>query len=65
MAERQKDYPENEEDGLYMKGYLQKRQRGKKVENESQRKKLKFQERFCVLNKDILLYKKKENVGNN
>ena len=62
MAERQRDGPENEEGTVYMKGFLLKRQRGKHIKKENKRKKLKFQERFCVLNKDLLLYRKKENV---
>ena len=62
MAEKPRDWAETEEN-VYVKGYLHKRQRGKHIKKENQRKKLKFQERFCVLNKDFFLYRKKENVG--
>ena len=62
MAERPGDSQANEEKKVYMKGFLLKRQRGKHIKRENQRMKLKFQERFCVLNKEDLLYKEKENV---
>lgn len=62
MAERPRDDQKNEEGKVYMKGFLLKRQRGKHIKRENQRKKLKFQERFCILNKDFLFYSKKENV---
>jgi hypothetical protein len=41
-------------------GFLEKRQRGRKVKSESQRKKLKFQRRFCVLTWEGLTYSKDE-----
>ena len=55
--------PRHQEKFVYMSGYLQKRQRGKHIKRENQRKKLKFQERYCVLNEDSLIYSKKENVS--
>lgn len=48
---------------VYMSGYLEKRQRGKHIKRENQRKKLKFQGRYCVLNQNSLIYSKKENVS--
>lgn len=48
---------------VYMSGFLQKRQRGKHIKRENQRKKLKFQERYCVLNENSFIYSKKENVS--
>ena len=48
---------------VYMTGYLQKRQRGKHIKRETQRMKLKFQERFCELNEDNFIYSKKKNVS--
>ena len=47
---------------LYMSGFLRKRQRGKHIKSESQRKNLKFQERYCTLTEHSFTYSKKENV---
>lgn len=59
MAEK----PSKQEKIVYMTGYLQKRQRGKHIKKETQRKKLKFQERYCELNEHFFVYSKKENVS--
>ena len=41
-------------------GFLEKRQRGRKVKTDSQLKKLKFQKRFCSLTWEGLTYSKDE-----
>ena len=51
-----------EPERVYMNGFLRKRQRGKHIKRESQRKNLKFQERFCTLTEHAFTYSKKENV---
>ena len=62
MAEQLK-LPQDKLKTVYISGYLQKRQRGKHIKRETQRMKLKFQERFCELNEDNFIYCKKENVS--
>ena len=51
-----------EPERIYMCGFLRKRQRGKHIKSESQRKNLKFQGRYCTLTKHAFIYSKKENV---
>ena len=41
-------------------GFLEKRQRGRHIKSERQRKRLKFQKRFCVLTKEALMYSKEK-----
>ena len=45
-----------------MSGFLRKRQRGKHIKRESQRKNLKFQERYCTLTEYSFTYSKKKSV---
>lgn len=49
---------------VLMEGYLSKRQRGRSVKKESQRKKLKFETRYCILTRNEFTYSKKEKVCN-